>query len=1608
MMNKLRCLMKSIIYSVPLVVAGIHPAYGAPVSSADYTAVPPILSKQQTPLVMLAMSNDHQLYFKAYSDYDDLDGDGNIDTTYKHDFDYYGYFDTGKCYAYSSGSGVFQPKSVTANKYCGGTQWSGNFLNWATMARMDTIRKLLYGGLRSTDTASATVLERTFIPNDAHSFAKLYSGSDLNKLTPIAAGKTVTFCNTTVNNTSASSQNVTDAPLLRVAEGDYSLWAGNERWQCRWSNEKSASNGNDSAKSGLSAANSNPGIADSTINSDYKVRVEVCVSEALKEDNCKEYPDGNLKPIGVLQTYGDDDSVRFGLMTGSYGKNKSGGVLRKNIGVMSDEVNISTDGTFKSAPAAGSVIGTMNALRLYGYTYSQGYYNSGDNCGFQLSSFSNGNCSNWGNPVAEILAECYAYFGNKGANSAFNTDDSSYISTLKTATWADPIATDNACANLSVIMFNASTVSYDSDELTKYETDFLSGTETAVALTNTIGAAESIHGNDYFVGENGTDNNQLCTPKTINELGKVEGTCPGAPRLDGSYKMAGIAYHAHTNDLRAESDRVGAQTVTTYGVALSPGLPAVNIPVPGKTDQVVNLLPACRNDKPSPSGNCAIVDFKIVNAYAEDASTPGTYKGKLYVNWEDSEQGGDFDQDMWGTIDYEITSTTIKVITDVHAESTSGNMGFGYVLGGTTKDGFHVHSGIEGFNYTESDASLLGCSNCNVNDAATSNTYTIGTATAKLLETPLYYASKWGGFTDIDGNDKPDSPAEWDIKDNRTGDFKSDGIPDNYFLSTNPSQLEDQLEQVLKSIVSKTASGTNAAVVSNSSSGVGAVYQALYQPALAAGANSVSWVGRMHALFIDSKGNLREDNGDYTLGSYTDDPVVTIEYVDTDAETVVFRWETTDGETFDNLKRTKHSLSDLSSIWSAENALASVADVTANRSYSSKAESGRYIFTAVDGADDGVINQDDVISFEESQFDGSFALTYNDYLGISDLSTAANLVKWIRGAEVTGYRNREYDIDADGSIEVWRLGDIVHSTPAVVGAPADAYHIKYGDDSYRAFYNHYLNRRQMIYVGANDGMLHGFNGGFWDPTNQKFSTSDGASATQTHSIGSELWAYIPMNLLPHLRWLPETTYPHVYYMDGEPITFDANIFSADTDHPGGWGTVMVATMRLGGGSISVDVDPDGDGSAVTKGMNSAIVIFDITNPEKEPKLLGEFTDDNLGFTTSRPTVIKKRAPSALGDWSSPLVNEWYLAFGSGPHGSEALSKANSDQSTHTYLLDLKKVVANVGAVSLDDPHLLKTGTSPGVAIDSGISGFSGDFTSVDWDKDFQDDNIYFGTVNGSTTPYSGKLKRVDTSSIATLSVTNLLDDVNKPILAAPLAKLGSGLERWLMVGTGRMLVAADNLTTAQQQFYGVKEPKDASGAFSNAAVSVSSLVDTSDIAVFSDGSIKQISSGSLIDYVLSGTTITTYDGLKSELRSSPGWKINLENSGTAPTGRVTRSAASIFNIILFTEYLPPAEACDVDGSSYLWALDFEGGISTPFIPLAQSSTVKNAGDLYASENKVYLGSGQASSPVVHQGADGTVKVITNLSTGEIEVKNLNVGVPPSGRQSWKQIDITNF
>ncbi len=1647
----------ALVAMVPL--SGSHVAHAAGESMTDFFSTPIDSAFSAPPLAMLTLSNDHQLYYKAYDDYSDLNGDGVLDLTYNHGIDYYGYFDYTKCYSYSTLNGYFEPEVNAVNKYCDGvdSHWSGNFLNWATMHRMDIVRKVLFGGKRYIDDANLTVLERVFLPNDAHSSAKYYNGPDIARLTPFdpphagsnnppaAEDQGVTICNTThvgnpgVNFYSQDVDTDTYPPLMRVAGGNYSLWNANERWQCRWSEERAATNANDSALSGIFAHGSNPssnadGLTNGVAGPDFNVRVVSCEDGLVGTENCRTYPGGGnavLKPAGLLQNFGGDKSISFGLVTGSHEKNLSGGVLRKNVSSIDDEVDRTT-GQFLNTEG---IIKTLNTFRIYGYNFRRGHYldtlaNGGDQCTFGLSDFPEGRCSNWGNPQTEIFLEGIRYLsGEANPIAAYQADDDSYVHGLTTAAWdnGDLITNENSCATLNIVSFNASYASKDSGALPDME-------PAATNQTNTIGVDEGIQGNDFFVGENGADNNQLCTDKTIGNFADAAGICPEAPRVGGSYKIAGVAYEAHINDQYPGVE--GTQVIDTYGVTLAPSTPVIVVDVPN-SDSVVGMLPACVNYNPitqfnAPQGSCTLVDFKVVSK--TDTS------GKFYVNWEDSEAGGDYDQDMWGTIEYSVDTVTneITVTTDVHAKSTPHPMGFGYIIAGTAnQDGFHVHSGINNFKYpdrngadgvAQSDATgVPGCPNAlnpvycgppnNVvgfgpdEDPAgvplppTSHTYEIGNEIAGFLELPLFYAAKWGSFNDKDGSDTPNQQDEWDEKNNLDpADGNPDGVPDRYFLVSNPSRLVNSVSRVFEDLLTKTArAGSAAAVIANSSRGFGALFQAQYQPEFQdEDFNKVRWIGDIKAVFIDDFGLLREDSdGDAILDGYTTDKVVEFRYDPDTENTMLIRKDSQQDDKFVDDGETEHPLDDFKPIWRAGELLYKLTDAQANtqRAYGALASTGRYMLTSL-GAGTIPFTTDEVS-----------AANYV-YFGVPSQAAAQNVVRFIRGdSTVPGFRNRSADFDPTiAGLETWRVADIVHAPALPVGPPQGFFDIIQGDTSYADFKEVYKNRRLMVIAGTNGGLIQAFNGGFFDETTRRYKKSNAGETA--HELGAELWAYAPMNLLPHLQWLANPDYSHVYYVDGKPQAFDAKIFPDDADHPGGWGTVLVIGMRLGGGDFEVDDDLDPATDPIT--LRSAYVVLDITNPEKPPQLMAEITDPNLGFTTSTPDVIFRD--------NNGGANTWHLIFGSGPTN---ISDFTSNQNAYLFDYNLDRLAMRNGWPV--DLRLANSFVGDVTGVEFDIFQAGDDFFN---DPTYRTDAWYFGIVSGTPDAPSGKLyrwRRRDAGLSRANSFKLLLDPgdaaiapdalerPNQAFMNAPTLSRDENDRIWVYAGTGRYEVKDDKLSDHQQSFYGILEPVDDNGDLTYGEVSRDDMANVTDIEVFTDLSDNvedgngdiQYSNGN--DVVIDGETLETFLDLEQFIEENKsGWYHELmESGGQDPSTRNLSRAGVIGGVLVYADFTPSEELCEPLGESALNVVYYKTGTGHPGV-LAPDFVTEDEQAVTVSTSRSELMVGRAMEPVFHSGTgsgDGIVTAESSNSNLSISRTEIDLTGEPGTRTSWHEIQI---
>lgn len=148
-------------------------------------------------------------------------------------------------------------------------------------------------------------------------------------------------------------------------------------------------------------------------------------------------------------------------------------------------------------------------------------------------------------------------------------------------------------------------------------------------------------------------------------------------------------------------------------------------------------------------------------------------------------------------------------------------------------------------------------------------------------------------FIDPDGNQTPKNNITTHVvttgtlTENGTGECNPEelmqaavnGGTENYYSGENPDELEDNLYAVLGNIMSRASSGSAASVISDSRSGSGAMYQAVFWPEhedkTNPTPNKVNWVGDVRSLLLDATGRMYEDTvQDGTLNTAEDREIV--------------------------------------------------------------------------------------------------------------------------------------------------------------------------------------------------------------------------------------------------------------------------------------------------------------------------------------------------------------------------------------------------------------------------------------------------------------------------------------------------------------------------------------------------------------------------------------------------------------------------------------------------------------------------------------------------------------------------------------------------------------
>ena len=838
----------------------------------------PLMVKSTTkPMVMLVASKDHRLFYEAYNDASDIDGDGSLDVRFKPSITYIGLFNPGLCYLYErraandpEGS-FFRPWQSASGEIrtCRGS-WSGNWLNYVTTSRIDALRVVLYGGMREVDTDKTTILRRAYIPQDAHSWAKEYTSiavdgysiSDYTPLTMPDTGRRHLFGNMTevadVSCTTLSDCSGIPPSLVYIQNSIKRVW----EWA---SSERPV------------LAKINQG---SNLRGDFQVRVKVCTSTFT--EGCKAYGPENArvyKPIGLLQTYGENDQILFGLLTGSYDQNMAGGRLRKVVSSFSNEVNKDT-GQFNDV---AGIVRTFNSLRIRDFnngrkdqTYKKGWVST--------RAPNAGEFSDWGNPIGEMMVEALRYFAGKKSPSAQFKEPTTIDSEvgLESATWDDPYAEESSakalsCTRANMLVISDVNVSYDSDQVpgaaeefsnSGYTADLTGFSATAEAATIT-GGEPDVKGK-HFIGQSGKIFDSAPSPKDVDSLGTIRGLAPEEPTKQGSFTAAAAAFWGRRTDLRPLLP--GRQSVDTFVVALASSLPQIRVPVAGT--KFVTLVPFAKTvaggsisaAKGAYQPTNQIVDFyveELANSGPGDRNpniNGGRYSASFRISFEDVEQGGDHEMDAIAL--YKIlVNAEGKVVVTVTAEYASGGnkQNMGYVISGTEDEGIYLEVQDENEdlpyflntppgkppNYCDTTEDRPECKRLpNPGKGSTSNsttrTFTVGTnTTATWLKGPLWYAAKWGGFVDGNNNLLPDKAAEWDVN--------NDGVPDTYIQVQNPLKLKLALQRTLETVLARSASAGSLATNSTSLTAGTLLFEAQF--------DTLHWSGDLYAKSISSDGS---------------------------------------------------------------------------------------------------------------------------------------------------------------------------------------------------------------------------------------------------------------------------------------------------------------------------------------------------------------------------------------------------------------------------------------------------------------------------------------------------------------------------------------------------------------------------------------------------------------------------------------------------------------------------------------------------------------------------------------------------------------------------------
>lgn len=389
---------------------------------------------------------------------------------------------------------------------------------------------------------------------------------------------------------------------------------------------------------------------------------------------------------------------------------------------------------------------------------------------------------------------------------------------------------------------------------------------------------------------------------------------------------------------------------------------------------------------------------------------------------------------------------------------------------------------------------------------------------------------------------------------------------------------------------------------------------------------------------------------------------------------------------------------------------------------------------------------------------GSLTTAQQALIQGSDSSTVGqNRVNYLRG-------DRSQESQNGGTLRRRdsRLGDIVNSNIWLLGRPS---RMAFEHPGHSTFRTAQAGRTPTLFVGANDGMLHGFDA----------------------ATGKERMAYVPLGVYNKLRDYTLTTYAHQYYVDGHPFSGDADLsYVSGTSTTPDWRTVLVSGLGAGArGYFALDV--------TTGTYSTSSVLFDKSFSASTTLTSSEL--DDIGHIFASPVV-----DPVSGNRSEQIVKlnngRWAVIMGNG------VNSYNERPVLLIQYLDGGKELLRIIAHST-------TGQSNGLSaprpIDVNGNGtadivYAGDLLGNVWKFNLTSTNA----ANWGVSNYSGGTtlcKNATTCNPLFVAVDG--SGNRQPVTAAPLwmAHPQGGIQ--VLVGTGLNVTASDRSNTSTQSIYSV-------------------------------------------------------------------------------------------------------------------------------------------------------------------------------------------------------------